>query len=412
MDDGCKIRVNGKQHPTSPDDGCVIVDARFYDVLAKHRFYWDVKGYCNICLPQKGLTLLHRYIVEELDDQSLPDGKVVHHKNDKKFDNRICNLEITTHAHNLAAASRKTTASSSRYKGVHIATRTKQWTAMISFDRKTINLGDFALEKEAGRAYDRAYIAIYSSTSGSNQLLDANEVQQIMQNRDEFLPKAKRHDRILPKCITRHGDRFRMRIRGERDKVLFQGVFKTVEEATAFRDSCLEDLRLKEEARIREIPIERNAEGVAIITVKILKSDDIVFALVDDNSYYKLVRMPWTLDSYRYAMSHKGRMHNILMPNDDKKKVVDHINNDRLDNRLENLRIVTYSMNNRNAKRKREGSSSQHPGVSWDSRKNQWQVGISINGKRQHLGLFDNEEEAAQRYREEYQMLELEEHSS
>jgi hypothetical protein len=61
---------------------------------------------------------------------------------------------------------------------------------------------------------------------------------------------------------------------------------------------------------------------------------------------------------------------------------VDHINNDPLDNRMENLRIVTCSGNKRNMK-KQEGTASKLQGVFWNKLRQKWiaKAGIRINGK-------------------------------
>jgi hypothetical protein len=77
------------------------------------------------------------------------------------------------------------------------------------------------------------------------------------------------------------------------------------------------------------------------------------------------------------------------------KIVVDHINNDQSDNRLENLQIIT---NRQNILKDIKNKTSKYTGVSWDSNRKKWQVGIKINGKRYALGRFNCEEEANQVY--------------
>jgi len=77
---------------------------------------------------------------------------------------------------------------------------------------------------------------------------------------------------------------------------------------------------------------------------------------------------------------------------------IDHININPLDNRIENLRVLTHSQNNRNQK-KRKNCSSQYKGVNWNKQNNKWKAQININGKVKYLGLFTNEEEAAETYK-------------
>lgn len=74
--------------------------------------------------------------------------------------------------------------------------------------------------------------------------------------------------------------------------------------------------------------------------------------------------------------------------------VVDHINNIKTDNRLENLQIVTARHNLTKDKK----GTSKYPGVSWNSQHKKWAAKIAINGKEIFLGYFTDESEAAIAY--------------
>ena len=76
---------------------------------------------------------------------------------------------------------------------------------------------------------------------------------------------------------------------------------------------------------------------------------------------------------------------------------IDHDNITISNNKIENLRILDSSGNNRN-KNKRENCSSIYRGVNWDKRQNKWRAQISINGKTIHLGCFEDENEAGFMY--------------
>jgi hypothetical protein len=72
------------------------------------------------------------------------------------------------------------------------------------------------------------------------------------------------------------------------------------------------------------------------------------------------------------------------------KHFIDHIDHNRINNSMNNLRVVTNSgnqMNRRNTK-----------GYTWHKRKRKWCAAIRKEGKRKHLGLFDTEEEARAAY--------------
>lgn len=66
---------------------------------------------------------------------------------------------------------------------------------------------------------------------------------------------------------------------------------------------------------------------------------------------------------------------------------VDHINGDRLDNRLENLRSASRTQNGRNQKVPFD-SLSGAIGVSFYSRDGTWRARISTGGRNIHLGYF------------------------
>ena len=74
-------------------------------------------------------------------------------------------------------------------------------------------------------------------------------------------------------------------------------------------------------------------------------------------------------------------------------KEVDHINRNRLDNRIENLRLVTSSQNLMNSGSYKNNTSG-FKGVYWDKIKKNWRTLIIVNGKRIQLGSFINKEDA------------------
>ncbi len=73
---------------------------------------------------------------------------------------------------------------------------------------------------------------------------------------------------------------------------------------------------------------------------------------------------------------------------------VDHINGDRADNRLDNLRPATRRQNMRNAARFSHNRSGV-AGVFWNADKGKWTARIKVDGRSIHLGHFDNKDEAA-----------------
>lgn len=74
---------------------------------------------------------------------------------------------------------------------------------------------------------------------------------------------------------------------------------------------------------------------------------------------------------------------------------LDHINGDRQDNRLSNIRRVSNAENCKNLGMKKDNSSGI-TGVSWRPDINKWTARIRVNGKDKHLGSFGDKETAIQ----------------
>lgn len=91
-------------------------------------------------------------------------------------------------------------------------------------------------------------------------------------------------------------------------------------------------------------------------------------------------------------------MHHLVMGKPPRGMVCDHINGNGIDNRRENLRIISQSHNLINAAKFRSGVTSKYKGVSWDKKSRKWAVNISINKKQTYLGIFENEDDAARAY--------------
>lgn len=93
-----------------------------------------------------------------------------------------------------------------------------------------------------------------------------------------------------------------------------------------------------------------------------------------------------------YENSKTLRLHRYISQNVDGMDI-DHINGNTLDNRSENLRIVTHQQNMQNV-RVRKDSASGHRGVYFDKSRNQYEAYVRIEGFKNHLGRFDTMEEA------------------
>jgi hypothetical protein len=98
-----------------------------------------------------------------------------------------------------------------------------------------------------------------------------------------------------------------------------------------------------------------------------------------------------------YAQVDDKYLHRVIMsaPSDE---VVDHINGNKLDNRLHNLRICSQGQNTYNRAKTTAKRTSKYKGVSWRKSHNKWQATIYVDKKQIHIGYYDSEEQAALNY--------------
>jgi len=69
--------------------------------------------------------------------------------------------------------------------------------------------------------------------------------------------------------------------------------------------------------------------------------------------------------------------------------LLDHVNGNLTDNRIENLRLATTTQNQQNAKI-RTDNSSRVKNVSWHKQHKKWGVQLSLNKKIKHFGYFED----------------------
>lgn len=115
------------------------------------------------------------------------------------------------------------------------------------------------------------------------------------------------------------------------------------------------------------------------------------FAIVDNTDFYHLSKYKWYY-SHGYAMrdTQHGRIYlHREVVNCPKNMEVDHINRDRLDDRLSNLRVVTHQQNHFNTGLQKNNTTG-HKGIVWLKRRLQWRAQIKHNKKMIYLGCFND----------------------
>ena len=131
------------------------------------------------------------------------------------------------------------------------------------------------------------------------------------------------------------------------------------------------------------------------------KNSEGLFAKVDDEDYPLLSRHNWHALRVRdkvYAqriISSDGMrtelLHHMIMGRPQRGYVVDHINDDGLDNRKRNLRFLP---NAENIRRKYRDAPDTGLKLKPDLMTNPWQAQVSLGGKTRHVGYFPTKEAA------------------
>lgn len=118
-----------------------------------------------------------------------------------------------------------------------------------------------------------------------------------------------------------------------------------------------------------------------------------------DNTGYSAVKL------YQYGVPHWVKIHQLMAilflghTPCGNTLVINHIDGNKLNNKLRNLEIVTHRANTSTCFRKnKEKLSSQYVGVSWSKKSNKWEAHIRICRKRINLGMFTSEIEASNAY--------------
>ena len=100
------------------------------------------------------------------------------------------------------------------------------------------------------------------------------------------------------------------------------------------------------------------------------------------------------INLYKDKSRYTRKIYRILMdafnPNTDNKPQIDHINRNRADDRLDNLRWVTCSENVRNSK----GFTEELLGISWSKKNSSYVIRLNKDGKETYFGSCDTLEKA------------------
>ena len=135
-----------------------VVDDADFKKVSSHPWYYR-NGYAA----RAGNTFMQNVIYPP------PEGMIVDHINGDSLDNRRENLRHVTWMQNTR--NRKSHSNtSSKYKGVTRRNDNGRWRAQIGANYKHYNLGTYATEEEAAKAYNEASVKYHGEFGRLNKL--------------------------------------------------------------------------------------------------------------------------------------------------------------------------------------------------------------------------------------------------
>jgi len=385
--------------------GYTVVDEDIYTRFKTVRLH-DCCGYVRT-----GTTCLHHLIMPRKP------GYVIDHKDNNPYNNTRENLRYATFEQNAQnsigkGSSKPGEVKSSKYLGVSWDSHRRRWHSRYG----ATYIGRFPENKEihAAYAYD-LYVTLKLGVEGTkingvNVPDDWDENFVFPENRPkkqrEFGNGVYEYRRFFD-ANGRENVLYEARYSFGGKNIRIETCFSTPEEADAVATEARRILAQNEFEKHVDAEIPINAEGHAYISV--IDSEDIRHEIiVDDFRYIYLNRYKWHINAYGYATTTKDSkhisMHRYIMQAvgveglDDSTKVVDHINGNRLDNRLENLRLVSHAVNAHNRKLDKTTTQSQYIGVLPTKAGDKWTSRVSKDGVVYNCGTFNDPIKAAIAY--------------
>lgn len=393
-----EIIIVDKIHLKNSDKYALISECDF-EKVSKKTWLIDGNGYVY-SNSDKEFIKMHQFILGINENKNI----VIDHINRNKLDNTRNNLRFATKIQNAQNKSKKN-GNTSKYYGV--SKYYKKW-RVGCFTDSFSKICD--TEIEAAMTYDK-YVLLnpklgeFSKTNGLIKYEDIKNLKfetefpsrQIKLRYDIYgnvLPKFIFFDKIKKLYIAQITHNLKTYRKKSKTISKLKQYIKTIEEQ-------IELDKNKKQIIYSDKIITKTSDSIPCINIKSKNKNYIV--LVDEDKWHELSLIKWRITG-GYA---RGRinlidtsMHMYLMNKyickNDSKLVIDHINHNKIDNRLNNLRYVSVSNNNHNRK-KSEKATSKYYGVC--KYRNKWIVQISIN-KKAYKKVFDLEIDAAKHYNE------------
>ena len=344
---------------------------------------------------------MHR-IIMGLNDPHM----VVDHINHDKLDNRRENLRIVTRGANNQNRPKAVNANiTSKYKGVYLhGVASSLWVARCGQNY----IQSFKTEDDAARAYDKVALHNFGIGAQLNFKYTDEECAQILAEPAPLTRTYVRKRSELPKGVWFDFREATKNQYGAKYSKKSLGMYATPEEAAAVYEAYVKVLNKEREENHMNLEITRNEDGQAIIPIHNKLKEHVKSVIVDDDEWHRIMRHTCCVNKCDYVSIRQSKsitmLHRYLM-NPPADMIVDHINGNKLDNRKENLRIVTPKQSSYNkGKYNTANATSMYKGVSKVTKHRKkgdvisYTCQVGKDGKTHRLGSFSNELDAARAY--------------
>ena len=366
---------------SSPEDEPVFALISEEDQGLVSKYKWHARIGRNTVYVQGNvdgkMIRLHRFLMGPKDDL------VIDHKDRDGLNNTRGNLRFVTLGQN--GQNSQLRSGTSEFRGVSWSTQVKKWHVKCGGD----HIAYFQDEDDAARSYDEAVLRKYGRNAATNFFFEEKEIETIINGERTV------NSKILPRGVTKKANEKTYKATLTWEGAAYNlGRFETSEkahEAYLTKHTELSQIALE---RHNQVQIAREGEsGVAKIDIYDQAKVLIAIALVSDEDWHRLSLVRWS-ESDGYAVGSfdgvQTSMHKIVVsatvaPG----LVIDHINRNRLDNRRENLRVVTPSDNSQNRDVSKNNTTG-YVGVERKKNNSKWLARISKEYVEYQLGSYDH----------------------
>lgn len=334
---------------TNSEKEC-LVSYEDYKEISKYKWRVAKNGYVysTIAINSKKFSI-HSYIMK-------PDeGFIVDHINRNPLDNRRENLRITSHINGINGQNKSIfkNKTSSKYRGVFFHKLSKRYIARVN----RYHIGTFNTELEAAEAYDM-YIIHNKSSNKNLEYRILNFPEKINEYvLDTYKPKKQKNNKYIGVSKSNKKYVATICINGEIIRLLL--CEDELVCAEAYDNYIVQNNIPKKKLNFPEkYPyynpnsiIKNISEDIDQFTVKLLLYNK--DCLIDKNDYDKIkyYKCSFANGYINIEINNKTyRLARFLMNVTDPKVIVDHIDNNPLNNKKNNLRLSNMLLNGQNKK--------------------------------------------------------------